>query len=79
MDEKFVELGEATQAAVVQDRLARVASVAFPDKPVPVAKQTTHCIEDDCGMPLPELRVQRGQERCFECQTAKERREKRGY
>lgn len=79
MDEKFVELGEATQAAMVQDRLNRAASQAFPDKPVPVFRQTTHCIEDDCGVPLPELRVQRGQERCVECQTAIERRRKRGF
>jgi RNA polymerase-binding transcription factor DksA len=79
MDEKFVELGEATQAAVVQDRLARVAAEAFPDKEVPVAKQTTHCIADDCGEPLPDLRIKRGQERCFECQTALERRQKRGF
>ena len=79
MDEKFVEMGEATQAAVVEHSLARVAAQAFPDKPVSVDKQTTHCIEDDCGEPLPQMRVERGQERCVECQSAKERREKRGF
>lgn len=79
MDEKYIEMGEATQAAVLERGIAERSAAAFPDKPVPVAKQTTHCIEEDCGIDLPILRVQRGQERCVECQTTKEKREKRGF
>lgn len=79
MDDKYVEMGEAAQEAAVSNKIAQVSAAAIPDEDVPESKQTTHCIETDCGLELPELRRKRGRERCTECETSLERRKKRGF
>lgn len=77
MDEKYIEMGEAAQEAVVTDQIKKVSAAAIPtDELEDTSKWTRYCVEEDCGVLLPEHRARRGLPRCTDCQGALEKRRK---
>jgi RNA polymerase-binding transcription factor DksA len=76
MDDRFIEVGEATQAAMTAEQLSKVSRAAMPD--VDLAPDQYRALEcDDCGVELPEFRMKKGFRRCTACQTAREAMDRR--
>lgn len=75
MDEKYIEMGEAAQVAITEERRAAASRAAMPDKDLePDQYRTLEC--DDCEVPLPEFRMKKGFRCCTDCQTLRERKNK---
>lgn len=63
------ELFKDASVSMVRARLAPESYHSFDG---------VHCVEEDCGVDLPEQRLTDGRIRCVDCQQLKEERIKRG-
>lgn len=64
------------QAAVVTDFLTTHAVEAARERARPEHHPRfdgTHCVEDDCGIEIPKVRLDLGKVRCVDCQERLER------
>jgi hypothetical protein len=74
MDEIFIETSEAVIAAELASKISSCSKLAFSDSVrTPEQYLRTDC--EECGNDLPEFRMQRGLLKCYECQSALERRQ----
>lgn len=78
MDEKYLEQAGAIADTHNKAGVAACSKAAIPSEDLDETKyKTRYCLESDCGVELPLFRMQKGLELCVDCQSAKEKRQKR--
>jgi len=66
------DIAGETIVVCIQEAVARVRGKSAPEHDAHF--DGAHCVEEDCGVPLPRERLNMGKVRCVDCQVLAERR-----